>query len=943
MENANQSPDLGQLINQTIEETAKKAALEAVAQYQHTTDTSAESTESTQLEPHENTVSPSLVVEMQQAATGSPAAAANSTDEPVELSLEESIMLLQSAADKATLTDESDQTPPAQEKGMAKFKRLMGKSGPLTSDLSADKSDADHPLDKKLKKQLARDMKRARKKMAKANKKKKLPATTQGTIPYKEMLKDGLCQVDKNTWSISIKYFDINYQLAKTEDKEAIFEQYCNFLNLFDSSISLQLSFVNHATQTIDAEASLKMPDQEDGYNQYRHEMNEILLRQVTAGKKVIQKDKYITLTVQADNKDSAIQKLSRIEAEAKNALKSLGCRIESLDGYDRLKLLHDTMNNNQAFRFAWDLIAKTGLTSKDFIAPDSFDFRPSRHFLVNDRYAAVSYLDITASELPDDILSRLLDMENDQIITIHVQSIDQNTAIKQVKRKVAGLEKNKIEEQKKAIKNGYDMDILPPDLITYINEAKDLLDDLQSRNERMFNVTFVVVNFADDLDTLKNDLFQIDSIAQSVNCRIRRLDYQQEDGFVSSLPLGVNRLKVSRMLTTSPTAIFVPFTTQELYHPGGMYYGLNALSSNLIICNRKDLKNPNGLILGTPGSGKSFSAKREIVNVFLTTNDDIIIIDPEDEYGALVEALGGQVIEISQNSPHYINPLEIQLESDEDNPIMDKADFVLSLCELLFGGKRGLSPIEHTIIDRSVRLIYNKYVNDPQNTPMPTMADLYQVITEQPEQEARNIAIALELYVQGSLNIFNHQTNVDTTGRITCFNIKNLGNALKKMGMLIIQEYVWSRVSLNRTQNKKTWYYVDEFHLLLKEPQTAAYSIEIWKRFRKYGGVPTGITQNVKDLLGSREIENILENSDFIYMLNQAPGDRKELAQRLGISEQQLSHVTNTPQGHGLIFFGNVIIPFADKFPRHTALYSLMTTKPEEVAARFQSTHLTM
>ena len=554
----------------------------------------------------------------------------------------------------------------------------------------------------------------------------------------------------------------------------------------------------------------------------------------------------------------------------------------------------------------------------------------------MNDKYCAVSYLDVTtASELPDDILSRLLDMETDQIVTMHVQSLDQNIAMKQVKRKIAGLEKDKIEEQKKAIKSGYDMDILPPDLVTYITEAKDLLDDLQIRNERMFNVTFIILNFAEDMDTLKNDLFQLDSIAQSVNCRIRRLDYQQEDGFVSSLPLGLNRIKVSRMLTTSPTAIFVPFTTQELYIPGGMYYGLNALSNNLIVCNRKDLKNPNGLILGTPGSGKSFSAKREIVNVFLTTDDDIIIIDPEAEYGALVEALGGQVIEISQNSPHYINPLEIQLDNDEDNPIMDKADFVLSLCELLFGSKNGLSPIEHTIIDRSVRLIYAKYVNDPDNTPMPTMSDLYDVINTQPEPEARNIAIALELYVQGSLNIFNHQTNINTNNRIVCFNIKNLGNALKKMGMLIIQEFVWSKVSLNRIQNKKTWYYVDEFHLLLKEVQTAEYAIEIWKRFRKYGGVPTGITQNVKDLLQSKEIENILENSDFVYMLNQAPGDRKELAERLGISEQQLSHVTNTPQGHGLIFFGNVIIPFADKFPKQTALYGLMTTKPEEVAAR--------
>lgn len=838
MENENQSPDLGQLINQTIAETAKKAALEAVAQYQQTS-TAADISEPTPEIP----LIDSMAMLQQLEATALEG----------DISLEESLLLLQNASDDIMDQEIAADQPKAAapDKGIRKFKRLMKKDEnspkPTINDLSTEKNAADQPLDKKAKRRLAKTVKKAKKQQSKANKRKKLPATTQGTIPYREMLKDGLCQIDKSTWSLSIRYYDINYQLAKTEDKEDIFEKYCNFLNLFDSSISLQMSFINHATQAVVAEETLRIADQKDDFNPYRHEMNEILLRQVTTGKKVIQKDKYMTLTVKADSKEAAVQKLSRIEAEAKNALKALGCRIESLDGYDRLQLLHDTMNDSQQFRFNWDLIAKTGLTTKDFIAPDSFDFRPTRHFMVNDRYAAVSYLDVTTSELPDDILKRLLDMENDQIITMHIQSIDQNNAIKQVKRKVAGLEKNKIEEQKKAIKNGYDMDILPPDLITYIAEAKDLLDDLQSRNERMFNVTFTVVNFADDLDTLKNDFFQLDSIAQAVNCRIRRLDYQQEDGFISSLPLGVNRLKVNRMLTTSPTAIFVPFTTQELYHPGGMYYGLNALSNNLILCNRKDLKNPNGLILGTPGSGKSFSAKREIVNAFLTTDDDIIIVDPEDEYGALVEALGGQVIEISQNSPHYINPLEIQLDNDEDNPIMDKADFVLSLCELLFGGKRGLSPIEHTIIDRSVQLVYGKYVNDPDTAAMPTMADLYDIINEQPEPEARNIAISLELYVKGSLNIFNHQTNVNTDKRIVCFNIKNLGNALKKMGMLIIQEFIWSRVTLNRTQNKKTWYYVDEFHLLLKEPQTAAYSIEIWKRFRKWGGIPTGITQNVK------------------------------------------------------------------------------------------------
>ena len=597
-------------------------------------------------------------------------------------------------------------------------------------------------------------------------------------------------------------------------------------------------------------------------------------------------------------------------------------------------------------------------------------------------------------------------------------------------------------------------------------------MQDLQSRNERMFLVTFLVLNTADNPRQLDNNVFQASSIAQKYNCQLTRLDFQQEEGLMSALPLGLNQIEIQRGLTTSSTAIFVPFTTQELFQNGkeALYYGINALSNNLIMVDRKLLKNPNGLILGTPGcfdgetrilladgstptfaelveagiteamvkaydydtgeivdaraidiriekyvdelkvieledgtrlcctdthlimdadgqfieankitdgqrlsgghvavrvafqrlpekvpvydltvpkygnfllanglivhnSGKSFSAKREIANCFLLTNDDIIICDPEAEYAPLVERLHGQVIKISPTSSNYINPMDLNLDySDDESPLSLKSDFILSLGELIVGGKEGLQPVQKTIIDRCVRLVYQTYLNDPRPENMPILEDLYNLLRAQDEKEAQYIATALEIYVTGSLNVFNHQSNVDINHRIVCYDIKELGKQLKKIGMLVVQDQVWNRVTINRAAHKSTRYYIDEMHLLLKEEQTAAYTVEIWKRFRKWGGIPTGITQNVKDLLSSREVENIFENSDFVYMLNQAGGDRQILAKQLGISPHQLSYVTHSSEGEGLLFYGSTILPFVDHFPKNTELYRIMTTKPQEL-----------
>ena len=747
------------------------------------------------------------------------------------------------------------------------------------------------------------------------------------------MYQDGVCRVKPGYFTKTIQFQDINYQLNQNEDKTAIFEGWCDFLNYFDSSVKFQLSFMNMAANKDTYGQNIVIAPQGDDFDNIRTEYTNMLRSQLARGNNGLIKTKYLTFGIEATNIKAAKPRLDRIETDLLNNFKRLGVSAEPLNGKQRLALMHSMfhIDEHTDFNFEWDWLAPSGLSVKDFIAPSSFEFRSGREFGVGKKLGAVSFLQILAPELNDRMLADFLDMESSLIVTMHVQSVDQVKAIKTVKRKITDLQKMTIEEQKKAVRSGYDMDIIPSDLATYGNEAKKILQDLQSRNERMFLMTFLVLNTANSKQQLGNNVFQASSIAQKYNCQLTRLDFQQEEGLMSSLPLGLNQIEIRRGLTTSSVAIFVPFTTQELFQNGkeALYCGINALSNNLIMVDRKLLKNPNGLILGTPGSGKSFSAKREIANVFLVTDDDIIICDPEAEYGPLVKRLHGQVIRISPTSTHYINPMDLNLNySDEENPLSLKSDFILSLCELIVGGKEGLQPVEKTVIDRCVRLVYRDYLADPKPENMPILEDLYNALLKQEEKEAQYIATALEIYVSGSLNVFNHRTNVDIQSRIVSYDIKELGKQLKKIGMLIVQDQVWNRVTINREARKSTRYYIDEMHLLLKEEQTAAYSIEIWKRFRKWGGIPTGITQNVKDLLSSREVENIFENSDYIYMLNQASGDRQILAKQLNISPHQLSYVTHSGEGEGLLFYGSVILPFVDRFPKDTELYGIMTTK---------------
>ena len=773
-----------------------------------------------------------------------------------------------------------------------------------------------------------------------AKPKKRGPQTAQQTIPYKEMLRDGICKVREGYYTKTLSYEDINYAVASTDDQSTIFDGYCSFLNYFDSALPFQLSFINHRSRP-ENRYNANIPPQDDDCNEIRHEFTDMLKDQIARSNNGIVRSKYITFGIQADGINIARPRLERIEADIMGNFKRLGVQSATLSGRERLEMLHSQLHpgGREPFRFSWDMIPKTGMGTKDFIAPTSFDFRQSRLFRVGTTWGAASYMQIMASELSDKLLAELLEMDAEMTITMHIQTVDQNKAVKTVKAKLSDIGKMKMDEQKKAARAGYDIDILPPDLLTYSKDAAALLADLQSRNERMFLLTFLVVNTAPTRQQLENDIFTVSGITQKYNCFLKRLDFQQEQGFISSLPLGYNGIEIQRGMTTSSTAIFVPFMTQELRMDGqALYYGMNALSHNVIMANRKKLKSANGLYLGSTGSGKSFSAKRELINVFLATNDRIIIVDPMGEYAPLVKRLGGEVIDISPDSPHHINPMDLKLNmTAEDSPLSMKADFLLSLCELIIGGKEGLQPIEKTVIDRCVRLVYRELALGIGDGKMPLLQDLYETLCQQPEPEAKRIATALELYCTGSLNMFNFATNVQTDKRIICIVLKSMGENLRKIAMHITNELVTQAVDENFSAGLATWCYYDEFHILLQDALSASYFVRVWKMLRKKGCVPSALTQNVKDLLASREVENIFDNSDFMILLAQAQADRAILAKQLGISEHQLSYIAHSNPGEGLLFFGSTTIPFVDRFPRGE-IYNLLTTRPEDVAREEQN-----
>ena len=779
----------------------------------------------------------------------------------------------------------------------------------------------------------------------------KTPESAQQTIPFKRMYPDGICLVKDGYYTKMVEFFDINYDLLEDEEKRDILNEYGQFINYFDPSIHFQIFLFNRQINEQILEKQFTIPLQGDSFDEIREEYMKVLRKQASKGNCGVLKSKYVIYGVEADNLREARSRLNNIGKDIVKNLNRIGTNAKVLNGKERLQILYEFFNQGEMnpFYFSFDDLSKSGNSVKDYVAPSGFDFRYPSRFRSGTMFGSVHYVDMIAPKCDDELLKRILDIDDNLTVTIHMQTLDPLKAIKKIKMALSNIQKMKIEEQKKAVRSGYDMDILPTDILTYEKNTLELLDDLNTNNQKLIEVTFLITCYGRTKRGLENITQRVSGLIQQANSNLRVLQYLQEQGLMAAAPIGCNETGIERSLTTESTAILIPFCTQELFMPGpSIYYGLNALSNNMIMADRKKLRTPNGVILGTPGSGKSFSAKREILSCFLVTQDDIMICDPEGEYFPLVQALKGQVVRLATTSRDYLNPMDIQLSHQGDKEALKiKSDFLITLCDLIAGGKDGLENDEKGIIDECVRDIYNGYFADPKPENMPILGDLYHALlrydpkqiekelAKEAKAKAVRIANSLVLYVNGSQNYFNHRTNVDSQNRLLCFDIRDLGKQLKEIGMLVVQDAVWNRVSRNRERKVATRYYCDEFHLLLRDKQTAAYSVEVWKRFRKWGGIPTGLTQNVGDFLRSEEIEGILGNSDFIYLLNQNAKDQEILAEKLRLSEKQLSYVTNSDPGCGLILFDHLVIPFVDQYPKDTSTYAIMTTKPEESVRR--------
>ncbi|WP_326910663.1 VirB4-like conjugal transfer ATPase, CD1110 family [Sedimentibacter sp. MB31-C6] len=756
--------------------------------------------------------------------------------------------------------------------------------------------------------------------------------SAQGTIPITNIYEDGIIETKKGEYSKTLQFIDINYHIAREDDQIDIFAKYCEFLNFFNSSVKLQITINNKPINKEEFEGKIVLKQKNDHLDIYRKEYNEMLKKQVTKGRNDIEKEKYITISIKANDVIEARNNFIRIENEILGLLRRMGSYGKVLPISKRLEILHDVYRKDNIGNFEYNpkVLKQRFSNVKDVIAPDSFEFKRD-NISIGDSHARVLFIRSLPSFLSDSFLTELTDFGFNMMFSMNINPVEPEFALKLIQKQITGMESNKIEYQRKSVKNGYLDAFIPYELKNNLQEAEELLEDVMNKNQRLFLVNFIILLTEDDKDALDEHTEIIKSAARKYLCQIGSLNYQQEEGLNSVLPLGINDIQVDRCLTTEATAVFIPFTSQELLHPHGMYYGLNAISKSLIMFDRKTLKNQNGFILGTPGSGKSFSAKREMINVLLNTDDDVLIIDPEREYSNLVKNFGGEIINISSNSRRYINPMDMSTNYDEE-PLSFKSDFIISLCEVILGGKNGLSAKEKSIIDRCVRLTYQDYIQNFKEEDIPTLIDFYKTVKQQKEPEAEGLSIALELYATGNLSVFSHKTNININNRLVCFDIKDLGKQLKTMGMLIILDQVWNRITENRKKGKHTWIYLDEIYLLFANEYSANFLFELYKRSRKWGGVVTGITQNVEDLLQSELARRMLSNSDFILMLNQAPMDRVELEKMLNISAAQLTYITNTDSGRGLLFSGNSIIPFIDEFPKDTELYRMMTTKVGEV-----------
>ena len=761
-----------------------------------------------------------------------------------------------------------------------------------------------------------------------------VPKSVQDTIPIRRIWPDGLFQFG-GKFSKTIRFSDINYAIASKEDKTSMFLGYSELLNALDTGSTTKITINNKRLNRRNFEREILIPPQGDHLDGGRSEYNAMLLDKVTDSSNSMVQERYVTVSTHKKTPEEARTFFDRVMNDVTTRLNHLDSHCEELDAVERLRVLHDFYRVGEESRFHIDLreCMKTGRSFKDAICPDSMEFRKD-HFIMGDKYGRAMFLKEYASYIKDSMINELTSLNRTMMLSIDVIPVPTDEAVREMQNRLLGVETNVTNWQRRQNSNNNFSAVVPYDLEQQRKETREMLDDLTTRDQRMMFAVVTLVHLADSKEDLDSDTETLQSIARKHLCQLTTLNWQQDAGLVTALPMGLRRIDALRTLTTEALAVLMPFKAQEIRDRGGIYYGQNVISKNLIIADRKQLLNGNGFVLGVSGSGKSFTAKREIAALALSTQDDILIIDPESEYRPLVEGLGGEVVEISATSSNHINAMDMEQGYGEgENPVVLKSEFLLSLCEQSVGAGK-LSAKEKSIIDRCTAQCYHDYVRDGCRGQAPTLQDFHAELLRQPEAEARDVALALELFTEGSLNTFAKPTNVDMSSRIACYDIRKLGKQLLSMGMLVILDSFLNRITRNRRLGRNTWIYIDEIYLLFQHEYSANFLFTLWKRVRKYGACCTGLTQNVDDLLQSHTARTMLANSEFLVMLNQASTDRLELARLLNISDNQLSYITNVDFGRGLIKCGSAIVPFMDNFPRHTQLYKLMTTKPSDLAA---------
>ena len=759
-----------------------------------------------------------------------------------------------------------------------------------------------------------------------------VPTNVQDVIPVNRIWEDGIFLIGKTKYSKCYKFTDINYAVASKEDKEAMFLEYSELLNSFDVGATTKITIINRKLNKVDFEKKVLLSKNNDGLDEYRSEYNKILLDKIISANSITQ-EKYITISINKKNIDEARSYFNRAGAELINHFSKLGSKCVELDSVERLRIFYDFYRSGEESLFNFDMIKnmRLGHSFKDYICPDSFEWN-SDYFKVGNRYGRVLFLKDYANYIKDNLVAELTEINKSIIMSIDVIPVPTDEAIREIENRRLGVETNITNWQRRQNANNNFSAVIPYDLEQQRNESKEFLDDLTLRDQRMFLAVLTIAHFADSKEELDNNTESLLTIGRKHLCQLAILKWQQLVGLNTVMPFGIRKIDTLRTLTTESLAVLIPFKVQEINHDNGIYYGQNVISKNMIIADRKQLLNGNSFILGVSGSGKSFTAKNEIVSLMLSDKDsDIIIIDPEREYGQLVRAMGGEVIHISATSNNHINAMDMNSEyGDGANPVILKSEFILSLCEQLLG-RNNLGAKEKSIIDRCTANVYRYYQQGNYLGTPPTLQDFRLELLRQVEPEAKEIALSIELFTNGSLNTFAQQSNVNTNNRLICYDILDLGKQLQSLGMLVILDNILNRITKNRLTGRRTHVFIDEIYLLFQHEYSANFLFTLWKRVRKYGADCTGITQNVDDLLQSHVARTMLANSEFIVMLNQASTDRLELAKLLNISELQMDYITNVDAGCGLIKIGSSLIPFMNKFPTNTKLYKLMTTKPGE------------